>query len=546
MMDTPLTLTHLLERSARFFPDKAVVSVARDGNVERLDWGRIRERTGRLAGALLQLGLRRGDRVATLAWNTHRHLELYFAVPALGAVLHTINGRLSREQIARIVAHAGDRFLFADPELAELVEGVAGPQVRVAVDGVPPGPEWLDYETLLASSASLEHFAALEENDAAALCYTSGTTGEPKGVLYSHRALALHTLAICLPNGFGIGEADRVLPAVPMFHANAWGLPFAAALAGASLILPGPRPGAQLLARLLEEERVTFAAGVPTVWLGVLDALRDPPRPLAKGLRIHSGGAPSPAGLIRAWESLGVEIVTGWGMTELSPVGLVCHPRADMEGWGEQERMAVRTSQGTPLPYVELRLVDADGAPVPRDGVTPGELEVRGPWVAAEYFAGADTVRGGAGGAPPSSQAEPSFRDGWLRTGDVATLDQAGYVRLVDRTKDLIRSGGEWISSVQLENALMDHPAVSEAAVVAVPHPRWHERPVAYVVLRAGAQMENLDALRAVFDERFPSWWVPDRIEVVDAIPRTSTGKFDKKVLRALAKSLSEPGAPSL
>jgi fatty-acyl-CoA synthase len=532
MMDTPLTLTHLLERSARFFPDKEVVSVARDGSTERLDWARVRERAGRLADALLRLGLRRGDRVATLAWNTHRHLELYFAVPALGAVLHTINGRLSREQVARIVAHAGDRFLFVDPELAELVERVPGPELRVAVDGAPPGSGWLDYEALLSGASPLERFPVLDENDAAALCYTSGTTGEPKGVLYSHRALALHTLAISLPSGFGIGEPDRVLPAVPMFHANAWGLPFAAALAGASLILPGPRPGAPLLARLLEEERVTFAAGVPTVWLGVLDALRERPRRLAPGLRIHSGGAPSPAGLIRAWEAHGVEIVTGWGMTELSPVGLVCHPRAEMGGWSDEQRMAVRTSQGTPLPFVEIRMVDAEGAPVARDGVTPGELEVRGPWVAAEYFAG-------AGETPERPPPGESFRDGWLRTGDVATLDEAGYVRLVDRTKDLIRSGGEWISSVQLENALMDHAAVSEAAVVAAPHPRWHERPVAYVVLRAGTGDVSPAALLQALEGRFPRWWVPDRIEVVDAIPRTSTGKFDKKVLRGLAKSLS-------
>jgi fatty-acyl-CoA synthase len=314
-----------------------------------------------------------------------------------------------------------------------------------------------------------------------------------------------------------------------MFHANAWGLPFAAALAGASLILPGPRPGAELLARLLEEERVTFAAGVPTVWLGVLDALRAHPRKLEPGLRIHSGGAPSPAGLIRDWERVGVEIVTGWGMTELSPVGMVCHPRDAMTDASEGERMAVRTSQGTPLPFVDVRLVDADGAPVPSDGVTPGELEVRGPWVAREYYAGVEPD-----GAP---RVDDAFREGWLRTGDVATLDQAGYVRLVDRTKDLIRSGGEWISSVQLENALMDHDAVSEAAVVAVPHPRWHERPVAYVVLKNGAGLESISLLLEGLAERFPRWWLPDRIELLDAIPRTSTGKFDKKVLRARARA---------
>ena len=536
-MDTPLTITHLIERSARYFPDKAVVSVRRDGQVDRLDWARVRERVGKLADALLRMGLRRGDRVATLAWNTHRHLELYFAVPALGGVLHTVNGRLSAEQVSRIVTHAGDRFVFVDPELAPLVQDVRGPEEWIAMDGDAPGPRWLEYEALLSGSTSLEHFELLPEDEAAALCYTSGTTGEPKGVLYSHRALALHTLAIALPNGFGIGEPDRVMPAVPMFHANAWGLPFAAAMAGAALILPGPRPGAALIARLLDEERVTFAAGVPTVWLGVLDALREHPRTLARGLRIHSGGAPSPAGLIRDWRALGVEILTGWGMTELSPVGLVCHPRSALEVADEETLMAVRTSQGTPLPFIEVRLVDSGGAPVPDDGVTPGELEVRGPWVAAAYYPGS---------SDPHAQARSTdaFRDGWLRTGDVATRDAHGYVRLVDRTKDLIRSGGEWISSVQLENALMDHPAVSEAAVVAVPHPRWHERPVAYVVLRDGARIDTPQEVLKVLDGRFPAWWVPDRIELLDAIPRTSTGKFDKKVLRTLARTVSSEAAP--
>ena len=532
-MDTPLTLTHLLERASRFFGRKSVVSVARSGSIDRLDWGRIEERVRRLADALLRLGLRRGDRVATLAWNTHRHLELYFAVPAVGGVLHTVNGRLSAEQVARIVAHAGDRFVFADPELAPLVEPVRGPEKWVAMDGAPPSPRWLPYESLLKGSEPLAPLPALQETEAAALCYTSGTTGEPKGVLYSHRALALHTLAISLPAGFGVAESDRVLPAVPMFHANAWGLPFAAALAGATLVLPGPRPSPELLADLLEQEQVTFAAGVPTVWLAVLDELRQRPRALAPGLRIHSGGAPSPAGLIRGWEALGVEIVTGWGMTELSPVGMACHPRSGMEGWDAERLINVRTSQGTPLPFVDIRLVDADGVPVPADGETPGELEVRGPWVAAEYYRGAQPGTGTGG--PPHDEA---FRDGWLRTGDVATLDANGYVRLVDRTKDLIRSGGEWISSVQLENALMDHAAVSEAAVVAVPHPRWHERPVAYVVLRPGAELESTQALLGVFDGRFPSWWIPDRIELVNAIPRTSTGKFDKKLLRARARDL--------
>jgi fatty-acyl-CoA synthase len=335
-------------------------------------------------------------------------------------------------------------------------------------------------------------------------------------VLYSHRAIALHTLAICLPDAFGLSERDVILPAVPMFHANAWGLVHAAAMTGATLVLPGARPSAEHLAGLLATERVTFAAGVPTVWMGVLDAIRRNGSGLAPGLRVHSGGAPSAPALLEAYrKELGVEILTGWGMTELTPVGMVTHPRGHMADRAPEALLAVRTSQGTPLPFVDARIVDDAGDPVPRDGTTPGELEVRGPWVCAEYF------RAGSGDA---------HRDGWLRTGDVATIDADGYVRLVDRTRDLIRSGGEWISSVQLEHALMDHPSVAEAAVVAVPDARWQERPWACVVLRPGA--DDPDDLLSPLATRFPTWWVPDRVVLLDALPRTSTGKFDKRALR--------------
>jgi fatty-acyl-CoA synthase len=336
-------------------------------------------------------------------------------------------------------------------------------------------------------------------------------------VLYSHRALVLHTLGICLPDGFGLGEADVILPAVPMFHANAWGLPFAAAMVGATLVLPGPRPTPGRLVELMTSEKVSFAAGVPTVWMDVLESLRIQSRTLPEGLRIHSGGAPTPPALLEAYRTeLGVEIITGWGMTELSPVGCVTHPRGEMAGWSPEELLPVRTSQGTPLPLVEARVVDPQGVPVPGDGVSVGELEVRGPWVTASYF------RSGAG---------TSFRDGWLRTGDVAAMDGRGYLRLVDRTKDLIRSGGEWISSVQLEHALMDHPDVAEAAVVAVPHARLQERPCACVVLRSGADVDG-PTLLAGLQGRFPRWWIPDDVIFVVALPRTATGKVDKRTLR--------------
>jgi fatty-acyl-CoA synthase len=530
MMNVPLTVSRLLERASTLFPDKGVVT-ATDHGPGRGTWREVHDRSRAVTALLQSLGVPRGARVASLAWNSQRHLELYFGVPAAGAVLLTVNVRLSADQVARILAHAGADVVFADPEFTAVVDQAtaSGSTVRhkvVLADDAPRG--WAPYESLLAGRPGAPPVADLDENDAAGLCYTSGTTAEPKGVLYSHRAITLHTLGICLPDGFGLGESDVVLPAVPMFHANAWGLVHAAAMTGATLVLPGPRPSAELIAELLEAERVTFAAGVPTVWMGVLDELRRRPRTLHPRLRVHSGGAPTAPALLEAYrQELGVEILTGWGMTELTPVGMVTHPRGRMEGWSPEELLGVRTSQGTPLPFVEVRVVGEDGVPVPADGKTPGELEVRGPWVTAGYF---------------RSDASDAFRDGWLRTGDVATHDPYGYVRLVDRTKDLIRSGGEWISSVQLENALMDHPDVAEAAVVAVPDPRWQERPWACVVRRPGTFPEA-EALLTPLAERFPSWWVPDRVVFVDSVPRTSTGKFDKKALRELLRE-RDVGAP--
>ena len=520
MMSMPLTVPALLDRAASLFGDKPVLTAPEGGPVVRRSWRDVHGRARRLAAALPGLGVARGARVASLAWNGHRHVELYFGVPAGGAVLLTVNVRLAPGQIARILEHAEAELVFADPELVPLVDAVArelGRPLRRVALAESAADGWEAYEDLLAGADPDSAPPSLDEEDAAALCYTSGTTGEPKGVLYSHRAIVLHTLAICLPDGFGLGERDVILPAVPMFHANAWGLVHAAAMTGATLVLPGARPSPEHLARLLADEAVTFAAGVPTVWMGVLDALGRAGHELAPGLRIHSGGAPTPPALLEAYRTgPGIEILAGWGMTELTPVGAVTHPRADMEGWTPSALLPVRTSQGTPLPFVEARLVDDAGAPVPHDGTTPGELEVRGPWVCAGYFR-----------AGPAE----AHRDGWLRTGDVATIDRLGYLRLVDRTRDLIRSGGEWISSVQLEHALMDHPAVAEAAVVAVPDARWQERPWACVVLRSG-EAEGPEALLAPLTDRFPSWWVPDRVVFLDAIPRTATGKFDKKTLR--------------
>ncbi|HSG48375.1 MAG TPA: long-chain-fatty-acid--CoA ligase, partial [Longimicrobiales bacterium] len=497
-------------RAAELFAHKEVVT-AWDGGVHRSSWGEVHQRARRVTAVLNAWGVPRGARVASLAWNSHRHLELYFGVPASGSVLLTVNVRLSPDQVAGILAHAEADVVFADPEFTEVVDEAAeklpGLLRHKVVLADVPSDGWVAYEGLLEEHVGVDALEDLDEDDAAGLCYTSGTTGEPKGVLYSHRAITLHTLGISLPDGFGLSEADVILPAVPMFHANAWGLAHAAAMTGATLVLPGARPSPERVASLLESEGVTFAAGVPTVWMGVLDALRAKPRRLATALRIHSGGAPTAPALLEGYRrELGVEIVTGWGMTELTPVGMVTHPRGEMTGWRPDALLPVRTSQGTPLPFVEVRLVDDEGRPVPPDGRTPGELEVRGPWVTAGYF---------------QADHPQAFRDGWLRTGDVATRDSHGYVRLVDRTKDLIRSGGEWISSVQLEHALMDHPDVTEAAVVAVPDARWQERPWACVVCRAGTSPEP-EALLAPLAELFPKWWIPDRVVFVDTVPRTS------------------------
>ncbi len=522
MMEYALSPVRFLERAAALFGGRDVVTAFGEAT-HRAPWRDVHGRAGRLRSALGALGVAPGDRVATLAWNTHRHLELYFAVPGVGAVLHTVNVRLSPEQIATVLGHAGSSVILADPEFVPLVDEVChrAPALRHKVvlaersDG-----DWLAYEALLDNEEVGAPPIDVDENEAAGLCYTSGTTGAPKGVLYSHRGVALHTMAICLPDGFGLGESDVLLPAVPMFHANAWGLPYAAAMTGAGLVLPGARPSAERLVDLMERERVTFAAGVPTVWMAVLEELRRRPRRLAPGLRIHSGGAPTPPALIEAFRTeASVEIVTGWGMTELTPVGMVTHPRARMAGAGPDDLLEVRTSQGTPLPFMEARIVDESGAPVVHDGVSPGELEVRGPWATAGYY---------------EASSHGDFRDGWLRTGDVATIDQDGYTRLVDRTKDLIRSGGEWISSVRLENALLDVALVREAAVVAVPDARWGERPWACIVAREGLEPGEADALLESLRGSFPKWWIPDGVVLLEAIPRTATGKYDKKALRSL------------
>ena len=537
MMQWPLVLTHFLDRARRLHHRRPIAS-RHAGGVFRYSFGEWAARVDRLAGALTALGIRRGDRVATFGWNSHRHYEAYFAIPCMGAVLHTMNVRLFPEQLAWVLNHAGDRAILVDASLLPLFEKIRSElttieHVIVMGDGAAPaGSSWLDYESLLAQAPARFEWPALEEEEAAALCYTSGTTGHPKGVLYSHRALVLHTLAISLTDAFQIRERDVLLSIVPMFHANAWGLPFAAAMLGCAIVLPGPYLQPKDLADLIESEGVTFIGGVPTIVGALYQYLRQEglrPRTLRQ---IIVGGSALPRVLLEGLErELGIEVVHAWGMTELAPAGSVARLRAEMEAWPPEEQSRIKLMQGSPFPLVELRVVLESGEEAPWDGETAGELQARGPWVVREYY--------------KDPESSDRFDKGWFRTGDVATIDELGFVRLVDRTKDMVKSGGEWISSVDLENAIMGHPEVAEAAVVAIAHPRWTERPLACVVPKPGREAEiTRDSVRAYLKGRVADWWLPDDVVVLDTVPKTSVGKFDKKVLRERFKNYPWPEVP--
>jgi fatty-acyl-CoA synthase len=530
MMDFPLTLPTLLERADKLFARVEVASRRPDRSMVRTWYGDFYRRARRLASALTSLGLQPGDRVASMMWNHVGHLEVFFGVPCAGGILHTLNLRLHPHEIAAIANHAGDRFLIIDDVLLPTYEKFRkdAPFERVIV--VPYGcgsipEEFLNYEQLIAEGRDDFRYPAIDENDGAAMCFTSGTTGFSKGVIYSHRAIVLHSFAEAMVDSFAISHHDTILPVAPMFHANAWGLPYCCVMTGARLILPGPNVDAESVLDLIEQERVTAACGVPTVWLGVLYALEKNPGRwrFPSPVRIVCGGTAPPVRLMRALDKHNLRIMHLWGMTETTPLATLGRLKRHMDDWSEDDQYEIRSKQGWPAPFVELRVTRPDGpggtnVEAPRDGQTPGELEVRGPWVAGSYYNAPD-------------QAHRWTPDGWFRTGDVATMDDEGFIKIVDRAKDLVKSGGEWISSVDLENTLMGHPAVKEAAVVGVPHPKWQERPLAVVVLKDGASATP-EELREFLSTSFAKWQLPDAFVFVAEIPRTSVGKFKKIALR--------------
>jgi fatty-acyl-CoA synthase len=523
MMDRPLMLDHLVERAAELFPTVEVVSQMADKSLRRHTYRDVHARVRSLAAGLRRAGLEEGDRVATLMWNHHAHLEAYFGVPMAGGVYHTLNLRLSPEELAFIVNHAKDRFLIVDDVLLPLLEKFAGDvnleKVFVVSLGGKGAGAHADYEDLIRGGSDDLERPPADENRAAGLCYTSGTTGHPKGVSYSHRALVLHSFASAMKDTLGIGQEDVVLPVVPQFHANAWGLPFTCTLVGCTQVFPGPHLDPESLLDLYDKERVTVSAGVPTIWFGIQQALEKQPDrwKLTPNMRMVVGGSAAPEAMIRRFDELGMRVIHAWGMTETTPLGSVSTLKATLADADDDTKYRLRAKQGVAVPFVEMRIMGDEG-PVPRDGTSMGELEVRGPWVAASYF---DTDEG----------KDKWTDDGWFRTGDVVTIDEHGYMHIADRTKDLIKSGGEWISSVALENALMAHPAVAEAAAIAIPDPKWGERPLAVVVFRDGQSATSED-LRRHLSGHFPKWALPDAFAVRDAIPRTSTGKFLKRALR--------------
>lgn len=538
MMDTPLLISGIARHAEAFFGDREIVSVTQDTPLHRYRYSDCMQRARRLASALDRLGLARGDRVATLAWNDHRHLEAYYGIGGAGYVCHTINPRLFIDQVAFIINHAGDRWIFTDPMFVPMLEKIADKTpfvegwVVLTDDAHMPEtslPNAISYEHLIADESDEYAWPELDEHEAVALCYTSGTTGDPKGVLYSQRAMVLHAYAAIAPDVLNLSNRDCVLPVVPLFHVNAWGIPYCAVMVGAKLVMPGPKMGdGETLCRLIESEGVTTALGVPTVWSALLQYAAKHGKRLDGLQRTIIGGAAVPESMIRAFEDEhGVEVRQGWGMTEMSPLGTCNTPKAGMERLPRDEIVKIKAKAGRGIYGVEMRIVDDAGKELPWDGVAFGSLQVRGPWICSGYF--------GLEHSPSHTE------DGWFDTGDVATIDPQGFLAITDRTKDVIKSGGEWISSIQLENLAVGHPAVQEAAVIAVADEKWGERPLLVVVKAEGKDVTREEML-AWFEGKVAKWWIPDDVVFVDAIPHTATGKIKKTELRRQFADYQLPG----
>jgi fatty-acyl-CoA synthase len=528
MMDEPLLISSILRHAERFHGDTEIVSRRVEGDVHRTTWREVARRARKLADALGRLGITDSDRVASLAWNGYRHLELYYAVSGRGAVMHTINPRLFAEQLSWIIGNAEDKLLFFDLTFLPIAEAIASSCKTVKAfvamcdrsllptTGKIPG--LMAYEDLLAEGSDSFQWPTFDEQRASSMCYSSGTTGNPKGVVYSHRSTLLHAYGTALPDSLALSARDAVLPVVPMFHVNAWGIPYAAGIVGSRLVFPGPHLDGKSLYELCEAERVTFSAGVPTVWLGLLSFLKENKLRFSSMERTVIGGAACPPSLLRAFQDdYGVRVLHAWGMTEMSPIGTVCQFKCKHRDASAEERLALQCKQGRPVFGVDMKIVDADGKDLPWDGKAFGDLMVKGPWIASGYYRD-------EGGPPP-------VRDGWLHTGDVATIDADGYLHLTDRSKDVIKSGGEWISSIEIENVALSHPAVQMAACIAARHPKWQERPLLVVVKKPG-QTVSRDELLRFFEGKVARWWKPDDVVFVDSIPLGATGKMLKTKLR--------------
>ncbi len=528
MMNIPLNMSVMIERAEQYFPKKKVISRTSSG-IQTFTYREIGERTRRLASMLKEIGVEKGNRVGTLAWNHHRHLEAYFAIPGIGAVLHTINIRLAPQHIIYIINHAEDQVLIIDDDFLPLIEKVKDQLKTVKAFVVMTDQDELPqtslepvyhYEKWIAGGdPDFQFVKDLDENAPAGMCYTSATTGNPKGVVYSHRGTVLHSMALGLADTTALSESDIVMPVVPMFHVNAWGLPFAAAWFGTTQVMPGPFFTPQILAQLIEEYKVTLTAGVPTIWLGLLKELEQGTYDTSSLRAVICGGSAAPKGMIHTFESkYKIPFIHAYGMTETSPLVVLSRLKSYQQDLPEDERLEIRSKQGILVPGVEMKVVGPEGD-IAWNGEEMGELLLRGPWIADEYYY--------------DERTQDAFQDGWLHTGDVVIVDEEGFIKIVDRTKDLIKSGGEWISSVDLENALMAHEGVFEAAVIAVPHQQWQERPVACVVLKDGAKDQvTKEDLYAFLEPQFAKWWLPDDIIFMDEIPKTSVGKFLKRALR--------------